>query len=287
MSTVPASVPNPSRLSLPDVTLLCVNTRTPALALAAMQRCMAQIDFGDALLFTDPMQVDELPPGIHVRGARIDSDSDYSKFMLTGLAPYVSTRHALVMQWDAFVVDASCWDPDFLLYDYIGAPWRDQPAHSAVGSGGFSLRSRRLLMALREAPLSQPHPEDLSICVENRERLERQHDIRIAPIDVARRFAFGRTAASASTFGFHGLHNLHRVLRPCELVALLKQLPDEAVCSDDALELCRALIRRRRVDVADLLLARRNQLGLRDRDDLMLKFARAWAARLPARSVDP
>ncbi|MBP6900862.1 MAG: hypothetical protein KBC73_12270 [Burkholderiaceae bacterium] len=265
------------RLSLPEVTLICVDTRTPELAITAMLQCMAQIDFGEVLLFTDPMRVPVLPPGIHIRGARIDTVADYSQFMLNGLAPHVFTRHALIVQWDGFVVDATQWDPDFLLYDYIGAPLRDLPPERAVGNGGFSLRSRRLLVALRQAQLKNPHPEDLAICVENRDHLEQVHDIRYAPLDMARRFAYERLPPEGPTFGFHGLFNMHQVLAPEVLDQLLREMPDGMSRSLDAHDLCRTLIRLGRLDSAELLLAKRRRLGLRDRRTLRLKLLLAWA----------
>ena len=54
-------------LNLPQVTLCCVDTRLPQMALDAMKICMAQVEFGDALFFTCPNHgLTDVPPGVRV-----------------------------------------------------------------------------------------------------------------------------------------------------------------------------------------------------------------------------
>lgn len=264
-------------LELPDVTLLCVDTRTPALGIAAMQHCQRQVRFADALLFTDPARLPMAPPGIRLVPLQIDSVQAYSDFMLRGLLPHVATSHVLVVQWDSFVLDAAQWDPDFLAHDYIGAPWRNEPPERAVGNGGFSLRSRRLLLALQDLTLVMRHPEDLCICHDHRARLEREHGIRFAPLALAQRFAYERLLPTGPTFGFHGLFNLHRVMAPEALHALVQSLPDSLARGLDAHDLCAALIALGRLDTAALLLAARRRLGMHDRRTWRLRWRLAVA----------
>lgn len=266
-----------SRLSLPQVTLVCVDTRTPMLALQAIARCRAQIAFGDALLFTEPALVPSPPSGLRIVPAVINSVPAYSHFMLRGLLPHVHGSHVLVMQWDGYVVDATQWDPRFLDFDYIGAPLRGEPAERAVGNGGFSLRSRRLLQALQDPSLAERHPEDLCICHDHGARLEREHEIRFAPLDVAARFAYERLPPAAPTFGFHGLFNMHELLSPDELHALVAALPDGMAAGLDAHDLARTLIERGQLDTAALVLAKRNRLGMNDRRTWRLRALLAWA----------
>jgi hypothetical protein len=116
--------------------------------------------------------------------------------------------------------------------------WHDQPADQSVGNGGFSLRSRALLLALQDRDMQIVHPEDLAICRVNRERLERDFSIRIAPIEVAQRFAYERRLPPAPTFGFHGLFNLGRETSVGELQAVLDRLPDGLARGLDAHDLC-------------------------------------------------
>ena len=278
-------------LQLPQVTLCCVDTREPALAIEALQRCRAGVRFGRALLFTDLARVaSPVPEGIELLPARIASVADYSAFMLRGLAEHVHGSHVLVVQWDGFVLDPAAWDPAFLAYDYLGAPWHDIPGDAGVGNGGFSLRSARLLRALHDPALAPSHPEDLSICRDHRAALERHHGIRFAPRAMAERFAFERTAPAGPSFGFHGLFHFDRVLPPAELHALLARLPDTMLRSLDAHDLARQLIGAGRLDSAQLIVDARRRLGMHDRRTWRLRARLGWArwrSRTTTASIHP
>lgn len=263
-------------MQLPEVTLCCVDTRDPALALAALQRCMAQIRFAEVLLFTSAALVPSPPLGVRVIDVQVDSVEAYSQFMLRGLAAHVQTSHLLVAQWDGFVRDASRWEPAFLEHDYVGAPWREPIDGQLVGNGGFSLRSRRLLQALLDPDVVVTHPEDESICVVNRPLLAARHGVRIAPPEVARRFSYERVEPAQPTFGFHGLFNFPRELPAAELSGIVATLPDRLTRGLDAHDLCTLLIRAGRLDDARVLLDKRWRLGMRDRRTLRL----AWRLRL-------
>jgi len=273
-----------SRLNLPDVTLVCVDTRTPELGIAAMQHCQAQVQFADALLFTDPTRVATPPPGIRLLPLQIDSVPAYSDFMLRGLLPHITTSHLLVVQWDGYVLDARQWDPGWLQCDYLGAPLRNEPPERAVGNGGFSLRSRRLLQALQDPALVMRHPEDICICHDHRAVLEQRHGLRFGTLDQARQFAYERLLPDARTFGFHGLFNMHRVMPPAELHALVASLPDGLARGLDAHDLCAELIRHGHLDTAGLLLDARKRLGMRDRRTWRLRWRMA-VARVLQRSA--
>lgn len=265
-------------LDLPDVTLCCVDTREPALAIAALQRCTAGIRFAQVLLFTEATKLLQTPAGIRIVDLRLASVADYSVFLLRGLVQYLHTSHLLIVQWDGFVLDSTAWDPAFLRYDYIGAPWPEFNGARAVGNGGFSLRSRRLLQALQEPAIEPSHPEDICICHQHRERLERQHGIRFAPVELASRFAFERGAPAGPTFGFHGLFNFDRVLPPAALRLFLEALPDRLARGLDAHDLCRTLIRCGQLDAAAAIVAKRKQMGMHDRRTLRLRWM-LWHAR--------
>lgn len=267
-------------IDLTDVSLCCVDTRYPALALQAMQRCMASLRFREALLFTDLRQPVEAGPGIRLVDCRIDSIGAYSGFMLRELAPHVSSSHVLVVQWDGFVWHPDAWDPAFLQYDYIGPRWHDAPSAAlSVGNGGFSLRSQRLLQALQDPAFEPQHPEDVCICRTYRDALEQRHGIRFAPPEVADRFGFERTPPRGRPFGFHGLMNLHRVLPGPELHRFLADLPARLAGSLDAHDLCAALLDEGDLAGAGLLLDKRRQLGMRDRRTLRLRLRRWMASR--------
>jgi hypothetical protein len=263
-------------LELPDVSLVCVDTREPAMALWALRRTLSGIRFGDAMLFTESSKLSAAVDGIRIVDVRVDTIEAYSQFMLRGLAQHIVTSHLLVVQWDGFATRPQRWQSDFLEWDYIGARWHDKPTEHSVGNGGFSLRSRRLLNALHDPAIQISHPEDLCICLHNRERLERQHGIRIAPPAIADRFAYERVLPLQATFGFHGLFNFPREFTGEELRAALTALPDRQARGLDAHDLCASLIECGALDEAQLLLEKRRRLGMRDRRSLRL----AWRMRL-------
>jgi Protein of unknown function (DUF5672) len=261
------------KLALPNVTLACVDTRTPQLALAALERCMAQVSFARVVLFTDTTTQRSFPAGVDDVHVSISSMTEYSQFMLRGIAAHITTPFVLVVQWDGYVLNADAWDPEFLTCDYIGAPFRSAPDGWFVGNGGFSLRSARLLAAMQDPGMIISNPEDICICHENRLRLERDHGIRFATTELASRFAFERVAPDGPTFGFHGLYNMHRVLDDAALQALMRAMPDEMVCGVDGRDFCRALIADGRLELAATIISKRRRLGLLDNRTLRLRAA--------------
>jgi Protein of unknown function (DUF5672) len=106
----------------------------------------------------------------------------YSDFCLTQMVDYFDTSHVLIFQEDGFVLDVNKWQDKFLEYDYIGAPWPNWNdkytigPKTNVGNGGFSLRSKRLLEAVREVcDVYEDHRpiEDALICRKYRSTLEK------------------------------------------------------------------------------------------------------------------
>lgn len=252
-------------LELARISLICLDTRHPDLAIYAMQRCLDQACFGEAVLLTrdgykspDPrIAVRTVPP--------LRNMADYSAFMVRSLGSYFGGSHALVMQWDSFIVDAGAWDPAFLDYDYIGAPWPHR-AH-AVGNGGFSLRSRRLLEALQDADIRELQPEDYAICDAYHDLLVSRHGIRFAPVELARRFAFELTPPTTPTFGFHGFFNFHLTLPEAALLDWLKTAEPATLRSMQGRRLLKNLIRAGRVESARQILKVRSGGSLRLRLD--------------------
>ena len=216
-----------------------VNVRATVLAL---ERCLDQVNFGECLFFTDSdlcwadARIKRVPIG------RLSSAAEYSEFILTRLVEFIRTPHCLIAQWDGFVIDGSRWDPSFLSYDYIGAPWPQFEDGHDVGNGGFSLRSRRLLEACRDRHFEVSHPEDLAICRLNRALLEREHGIRFPDRTVAAHFSFERTEP-AETFGFHGVFNIIPLLGEHQFWALYEILDGKSTAFVDYWQLMRQLSR--------------------------------------------
>jgi hypothetical protein len=236
-------------LDLSMITLLCVDSRAPQLATWAINRCLPHARFADTVLMTDLKLVTDRQPGItYVQSPPMANTRDYSALMLTGIAPHVRGSHALVIQWDGFILHPERWDPAFLDYDYIGAVWPPFP-DTPVGNGGFSLRSRKLLAALERPDIVILHPEDKCICITNRTLLERDCGIRFAPVEVAERFSVERTPWH-DAFGFHGFFNFANALDPGELAAFLADIPASCCGGVDTYDLIAALRARSRADLA-------------------------------------
>ncbi len=267
-------------MSLPQVSLCAIDTRSPHLALQSLQRSMLQVAFAEVLLFCPP-GFETLQPQIRaVPIAVLRDGAEYSNFVLRELAAHIHTRHVLLTQWDGFVLDASAWQDEFLAWDYIGAPWPDQPDERAVGNGGFSLRSRRCLVAGQDPALQPFHPEDQALCVTHRERMESVHGLRFAPRVLAQQFAFENRSPKTPTFGFHGPYNLPRVLDEATLQSWLKALPDDFYRSRDARRLARSLLARGMADAAVDLLSRRQAAGRQDPNTRLLATAARCLQRI-------
>jgi tetratricopeptide (TPR) repeat protein len=229
-------------LTLPDVTLCCVDTANHALALRALNRSRVGVAFARTLLLTS-----ELPAAIAATAADIDvvpiapitSREDYSDFVLKSLLPYVATAHVLLVQWDGYVTNPAAWDPAFLECDYIGAKWFWYDDGMRVGNGGFSLRSRKLLEALQDPRIVRVDNEDTTIGRSFRPLLEREHGIRFATEEVADRFSFEAAYPIGKPFGFHGLYNFCRVVAPDEIAALCPHFSDAIARSPQLLQLLR------------------------------------------------
>lgn len=265
------------RLQLPDVTLCCVDTRHPEQAWYAVKRCTTQVDFAQSLFFCpehwQPKSGTSHCSAQTIPTTALRSIGDYNRFMLCELVHHVCTSHTLIMQWDGFVCDATRWEPGFLEWDYIGAPWYHGGSTGSVGNGGFSLRSNRLLRALaRINHTDDKEPEDMVICVTLRAQLESDFGISFAPLEVAQRFAC-EYGPYRHAFGFHGMHNFAHVLNPFELRAWLDECPPEMLLTQHARKLVKALMQNGRAKEAiDLLRRRMRQGGLNlDNVNLLLR----------------
>ena len=233
----------PASISLPEVTLVCIDTVNPALAMVAMQRCLTCFRFGRALLLTD--QAVTPSPGIDIEQIEgIRDIESYSEFVVRRLDHHIKTAFALLVQWDGFIIHPDAWDPAFLNYDYIGATWpatADQP--EMVGNGGFSLRSKKLLQALQNIEFSQFHPEDELIARTYRAELESM-GIRFAPPAMGDRFAYEFKKPLTATFGFHGFSNFPDFMSRAELEAFISAMPDGLIFNNYFLEFMRKVLAR-------------------------------------------
>lgn len=242
-------------LNLPNVTLLCVETREPELAHWAIDRCLRGTQFAKIVLITNLDRVSKRRVDIeYVQAPPINTTKDYSELLLTGIGQYIDTSHVLIIQWDSFVLHPELWTDKFLQYDYIGPVWPHHP-ETPVGNGGFSLRSSKLLEAIKRPEFFKKHPEDYCICADNKDFLEKECGIQFAPFEVAEQFAVERSDWH-KTFGFHGFFNFGKVLDDEGLLAFVEKLPDAYLRGVDAYDLVDYLISRKRLKVAVVIASR-------------------------------
>jgi hypothetical protein len=196
--------------STADITLVTIETHYHDLAARALEECVKRIPVRNIITFSDR----EIFAGAkNVPVKTITSMRDYCDIMLKGMWPFVETSHMIFVQWDAMIHDPGYWTDDYLNYDYIGAVWPWQPVGQNVGNGGFSLRSAKLLEALRNPTIqlqpNGPHgvQEDNYIAIQHRTQLEQHYGIKFAPDTVARHFSY-ELGEYHGSMAFHGFWNI-------------------------------------------------------------------------------
>ena len=247
-------MPN-TRIRAARTTLCVVDTQTHALAARAMRLSLAAMDFTDALFISD--SAEDTGGARHVAIAPLAGRAAYSRFVMKDLLPHIETEHALLIQWDGYVVNPAAWSDDFLDHDYIGARWGFRKDAHCIGNGGFSLRSRRLLEALQDPAIDRFEPEDEMICRHYRPMLESRYGMRFSPPEVADRFSFETTYPQGRPLGFHGLFNMWLFLDDAEVADFVAMMPRSVLGSIQFLSLAKNFIDLKRFDAARIALEQR------------------------------
>lgn len=220
------------KLNLPEVTLLCVETQMHALAQRTLTDMAAKIDFAEIVIHTDK------PELIPVASARYVTVPNWPEKIMCGSYCYskapasVNTSHMLFTEWDGAVRDTAKWNPAWLTYDYIGAPWPGRKGGQweprqgyTVGNGGFTLWSKKLMTCIADSGI--PCATDIHIAIDYRDALVRLCDAKWAPESVAYQFAFEHgtdTQRGAPSFGTHDIFNWPLALPRNEVVERTKML---------------------------------------------------------------
>lgn len=198
-----------------NITLVTIETMYHDLARKSLEETLKHIDVKEVVVFSDK---EILPGSTTVLTKPIRSFRDYNEIMLKNIWPFIDTDHIIFAQWDAMAYDGTKWTDEFLEYDYIGAVWPWAPEGQNMGNGGFSLRSRKLLLATKD-PIIQLHSgrnfieEDAVQCVDHKHLLESKHGIKFAPVSLAQQFSHEIDEGSYQYkpgFGFHGQWNVVR-----------------------------------------------------------------------------
>ena len=188
----------------------CVN---PRLAVKALEASCKHIDFKEVILFSHekPFNFNEEYKFIQI--SKLNNLDDYCKFMIYQLPNFITTEFAFSVHKDGFITSPELWDDNFLSYDYIGAPWK-QNAHfinndRRVGNGGVSIRSKKLMDFIQKLPCGGH--EDTDICIHHRDLLDK-NGFTFAPLDLASKFSIEIICDDLehtveNTFAFHGNHS--------------------------------------------------------------------------------
>lgn len=197
------------KLYLPSLTLAgAVFNDSPELlerTCRVLRYCHTLFDCGSTLLFTATSPHEWFTKLFNSRVIQIphlDRDA-FQTWVVKSVEPYVQSDFLMWVGEDGFPLRPERWSDDFLLYDFLGAPWAD----GVVGNDGFCIQSRRYLYTLaHEMPW---HPggrnSDWWALHDNDPA---KYGLSIAPVDVARRFSLETLLnpdyPDASAFGFHG-----------------------------------------------------------------------------------
>ena len=209
-------------LYLPNITLVAVSSVELSGTDLALQISSHDIEFAAIKFLSSEEWVPSNPKIQMIKIPKLDLVG-YSKFILGDLYRYVETEYCLVVQSDGFVLNASKWNPVFLEFDYIGAPWpmdlKLQPgnieldlARNSVGNGGFSLRSRRLLETTSKIVFDDldfpTKSEDLILCHFLYQEMV-SSGVKFPNPELAAQFSIESPTAAyeqnpSTCFGFHG-----------------------------------------------------------------------------------
>jgi hypothetical protein len=216
------------------ISITCIDTLHYTPTITALKKTIETL--GDKITrvywFSDidfPDTIDVPVTWIKVNPIKVYNE-DYSHITLKMCPEVCMEEHNLIIHPDGFAVNREAWTDEFLEYDYIGACWHD----GTIGNGGFCLRSRKLYDAFISMNIKNSTndyqdyindsfyyviaesgekfiPEDNIICKVHREKLEKEYDIKFAPLYIANRFSIEHNYSSmwlGKSLGFHGKHGV-------------------------------------------------------------------------------
>lgn len=209
-------------IELKNITLATVSSVEHDEHIRALRYSSQYFKFGRTLFISDK-KISEA--GIDwIECEEIKDKLDYSFYMVNEFPNHIDTEFVLIVQADGFIINPHKWTEIFLEYDYIGAPFPDEPQYgftgdTRVGNGGFSLRSKKLI----DMPLKLNFPnrvkgvdrwwEDNYYCVAQRDNLQK-NGCKFAPLEVAKHFSheypwLDPDWEKIEPFGFHSKPNIN------------------------------------------------------------------------------
>ena len=189
-------------LNLESVTLIAMTSVGVEPTIKAPEYSCKDIKFGAGKLVSDT-QPENLPTNItYEYTEKISNIDEWNHDIIYKLGKHVDTEFAMLIHADGFIVNADAWKPEFLDYDYIGAPWplpndnfsyRDINGELIRVGNSVSLRSKKLIdlpvkLNLEWKPFHGYYNEDGFICV-NYRHIYKEHGCKFADIHLAKYFS--------------------------------------------------------------------------------------------------
>jgi len=189
-------------LKLPNVTLIAISSVKIPATIKALEYSSKDIEFGAIKLVSD-IKPDDLPDNItHKLCPKMSNINEWNYAAIYELPKHVDTEFCMLIHDNGFVINADSWKPEFLDYDYIGAPWpepRDDFSYKDITGevirvgNSVSLRSKKLLDLPIELNMEWKafhgyYNEDGFICV-NYRHLYKEHGCKFANLDIAKYFS--------------------------------------------------------------------------------------------------
>lgn len=193
-------------LSLPNVTLIALTNKDFEGHKKSIDASCKGVEFGAIKLIWDE---------------KITSIDDWNRKIIYELHNYIDTEYALLIHADGYVINPQAWRPEFLGFDYVGAPWplpndsysyRDAFGNLVRVGNSVSLRSKKILelpskLGLEWKSYYGNTNEDGFLCCHNKHILEKEGCV-FAPIEVAKYFSKEHELPEnqgIDTFAFHSL----------------------------------------------------------------------------------
>lgn len=191
-------------LLLPSVSLITLTGKDFEGHKKALDESCKGIEFGAVKLIWDE---------------KIKNIDDWNYKIIYDLHKHIDTPHAILIHADGYVIHPELWNPEWLHYDYIGAPWplpqddysyKDELGHVQRVGNSISLRSKKLMERVAQFPWKSYYGntnEDGFISVHHRDQLESE-GFKFAPLEVAIHFSKEHEIPEnigIDTFAFHSL----------------------------------------------------------------------------------
>jgi len=140
-----------SKLNLKNITLLSYNCVDPIQSVKALLYSSKNIDFAEMILVSHE-KPEKLPSDISFIKIEKTTHKEANEFTYKMLHKIIKTDYMLGIHDDGFVINPHLWRNEFLDYDYIGAPWKQEKRINRVGNGGFVLKSNKFIQLTQYLP---------------------------------------------------------------------------------------------------------------------------------------